>query len=121
MIPKFLQLRGVTAVNRHEMIARVRDAILDGGGYITDFHLFSNAAICINFEVSAGNVGGFYTSLVGTGLGLDRESRDLLADCGRQSAVLGEKAGAADVMGTLNIAFIHDEPDLRIEVLPIPG
>lgn len=121
MMPKFLQLKGVTKVNRHEMISRVRGGILEGGGYIIDFHMFSNAAICINFEVSVGSIGGGYTSLVSTGLGLDRESRDLLAGCSPASAGLGERAQAAEVMGTLNITFIHDEPDLRMEVPPIPG
>jgi len=121
MIPKFLQLKGVTRVNRHEMIYRVKEAILSGGGYILDFHMFSNAAICINFEVSAGNLGGFYASLAATGLRLDQESRGLLEGCSQQLSGLGEKAKAADVMGTLNIAFIHNEPDLRIEVPPIPG
>ena len=121
MIPNFLQLKGVTKVTRHEMISGVREAILEGGGYILDFHMFSNAAICINFEVSVGSIGNFYTSLVSTGLGLDRESRDLLAGCSQELGELGEGAKAADVMGTLNITFIHNEPDLRIEVPPIPG
>jgi hypothetical protein len=121
MIPRFLQLKGVTRVGRHEMISRVRDAILQGGGYILDFHMFSNAAICINFEVALSDVGKFYTSLAATGLRLDHESHDLLAGCSRRLGGLGEAAKAADVMGTLNITFIHDEPDLRIEVPPIPG
>ncbi len=71
MIPRFLQLKGVTRVARHEMISRVRDAILEGGGYIIDFHMFSNAAICINFEVAVGDVGNFYTALAASGLRLD--------------------------------------------------
>ena len=108
-------------MSRHEMISRVREAILEGGGYILDFHMFSNAAICINFEVAAGDVGKFYTSLAATGLRLDQESHELLAGCSQESAGLGEAAKAADVSGTLNITFIHDEPDLRIEVPPIPG
>ncbi|CAN5233223.1 hypothetical protein BH20ACI2_BH20ACI2_00370 [soil metagenome] len=47
MITEFLQLKGVTRVDRLEMISRVRDAILQGGGYILDFHMFSNAAIVL--------------------------------------------------------------------------
>lgn len=120
MIPKFLQLKGVTKVNRHEMISRIREAILEGGGYITDFHLFSNAAISINFEVSVGHIGDFYTSLAFTGLGLDQESHDLLAGCAQVSEGLGERAKAAELMGTLNIIFVHNEPDLRIEIPPVP-
>lgn len=121
MIPLFFQLHGVTKADRHEMIYRVKDAILSGGGYILDFHMFSNKAICINFEVPAGNIEKFYSSLMGTGLQLYKESHDLLADSCKQLEQLGGKSKAADVAGTLQITFIHNEPDLRIECPPIPG
>ena len=103
------------------MISRVREAILEGGGYILDLHMFSNAAICINFAVAVGDIGKFYTSLAATGLRLDQESHDLLEGSSQRLGELGEAAKAAEVMGALNIAFIHDEPDLRIELPPIPG
>lgn len=121
MVPKFLQLSAVTRVNRQEMISRVKEAILHGGGYILDFHLFSNTAICINFEVSVGNIENLYSSLTKTGLHLSQESHDLLADyCGRPEEP-GEDSKATDVAGTLQITFIHNEPDLRIECPPVPG
>lgn len=120
MIPRFLQLHGITRVNRQEMISRVKEAILQGGGYITDFRMFSNTAICINFEVSVGNIEKLYSSLKREAF-LNQESHDLLAGCCNQLAQLGERAKATDVMGTLEITFIHNEPDLRIEVPPIPG
>ena len=120
MIPKFLQLHGVTRVNRQEMITRVKEAILQGGAYITDFHMFSNRAICINFEVSVGNIEKLYSSLRRQAF-LNQESHDLLADCCDRLAQFGERAKAADVVGTLEITFIHNEPDLRIEVPSIPG
>lgn len=121
MIPNFLRLNGVTRIDRHDMISRVKEAISKGGGYILDFHLFSNASICINFEVSAGNIEKLYASLTATGLRLNQESHDLLADFCDQSEQLGEKSKTADVAGTLQITFIHNEPDLRIECPPIPG
>jgi hypothetical protein len=101
------------------MIWRVKEAILHGGGYILDFHMFSNKAICINFEVSVGNIGRLYSSLKREAF-LTQESDDLLAGYRDQLGRL-EGAKAADVAGTLNITFIHNEPDLRIEVPPIPG
>jgi hypothetical protein len=121
MIPGFLQLNSMTNVNRHEMISLVKDALSKGGGYIIDFHMFSNAAICINFEISSGNIGDFYASLISTGLHLEKESCDLLADCSRQLKEDVEKAMASGVTGTLNITFIHNDPDLKIKVPPIPG
>jgi hypothetical protein len=121
MIPKFLRLNGVTRTDRHDMISRVKEAISKGGGSIFDFHMFSNASICINFEVSAGNIEKLYSALTATGLRLNQESRDLLADCCNQLEQLGKESKAADVAGTLQITFIHNEPDLRIECPPIPG
>ena len=121
MIPSFLQLSGVTRAGRHEMISRVREAILAGGGYVLDFHMFSNAAICINFEVPVGNIERLHSSLKETGLRLSRESHELLARLRDELDELDERAQAADAAGTLQITFIHDEPDLRIEVPPIPG
>jgi hypothetical protein len=117
MGPFFLQLHGMTRTDRHEMIDRVQEAIARAGGYILDFHLFSNIAICLHFEVSAGKIGAFHASLASTGLRLDPASRDLLEGCSRQA----EEAGAPEIAGTLSITFIHEEPDLRIEVPPIPG
>lgn len=121
MIPAFLQLSGATRANRHEMISLVGEAILAGGGFVLDFHMFSNASICINFEVPAAKVGKLHSSLKGTGLRLSQESQDLLASCGDGSHEPGARAASADIAGTLQITFIHDEPDLRIEVPPIPG
>ena len=40
-----------TRENRTEMIARVRDAFSAAGGWITDFHEFSNVSLCLNFEI----------------------------------------------------------------------
>lgn len=121
MIPTFLRLNGITRRDRHEMIARVKEAILKGGGFITDFHMFSNLSICLNFELPTGKIESFYAALKTTGLGLTEESHELLAEGSKRVEQLGEEAGASEVAGTLEITFIHDEPDLRIEVPPIPG
>jgi hypothetical protein len=43
------------------------------------------------------------------------------ACCLKQMEQLGEEARASEVTGTLEITFVHNEPDLRIEVPPIPG
>jgi hypothetical protein len=103
------------------MISRVKEAISTGGGYILDFHMFSNASICINFEVPVGNIEKLYSSLTETSLHLSPESHELLADCCKQLERPGREPKVIDVVGTLQITFIHNEPDLRIECPPIPG
>lgn len=120
-MPSFLRLSGVTRADRRETISLVTDAILRGGGYVLDFHMFSNAAICINFEVAAGEVESLRSALAATGLRLSEESRELPARRGGGSSEPDARAESGDIAGALHITFVHDEPDLRIEVPPIPG
>lgn len=122
MCPQFLRLNGLTRENRHHSISLLRDAIINSGGWITDFHLFSNAAICINFELPRRHAGKFYSTLKATGLRLSAESVTALEACRRVSEETGaEPVDETDLSGTLQVTFIHDDPDLRIEVPPIPG
>jgi hypothetical protein len=121
MVSSFLRLNAVTRRDRHEMISRVTEAVLKGGGFVVDFHMFSNRSICLNFEVAAGKLGRLNVALEETGLGLTEESRARLAEWGERAEQLSAEEGASEVTGTLEITFIHDEPDLRIAVPPIPG
>ena len=121
MAPCFLRLNGITRRDRHEMISRAKEAILQGGGFIVDFHLFSNLSICLNFELPAGRIRDLAAALRVADLGLTAESGALLADCCARAEQLQAEVGASEVTGTLEITFIHNEPDLRIVVPPIPG
>ncbi|HEY0377910.1 MAG TPA: hypothetical protein VGC87_13390 [Pyrinomonadaceae bacterium] len=49
------------------------------------------------------------------------ENRARLAEWGEQAEQLSAEEGASEVTGTLEMTFIHDKPDLHIEVPPIPG
>jgi len=103
------------------MISRVKEAIQKGSGYILDFHMFSNRSICLNFELPLGKIGKLRDELRATGLLLDDASLSVLDPCSRRAEQLSEKESASEVSGTLKISFIHNDPDLRIEVPPIPG
>lgn len=111
----FLRINGFTRENRHEMIWRVKNAVNEANGWITDFHQFSNVSLCINFEIEAGNVARLNESLRETNLILEEKSRQAFEE------VIAAGRKAARVFGTLQITFIHNEPDLRIECPPIPG
>jgi hypothetical protein len=121
MTQNFLRLNGITRRDRHEMISRVKEAILKGGGFILDFHMFSNLSICLNFEIAVGKIEKLHDALKATGLQLSRESGELLVGYSKRTEQLEAEAEASEVAGTLEITFIHNEPDLRIEVPPIPG
>lgn len=103
------------------MISRVKEAISKSGGFILDFQMFSNLSICLNFELAVGKIDRLSDALKATGMQLSEESHHLLANCCKGLEQLDEKTRASEVTGTLAITFIHNEPDLRIEVPPIPG
>lgn len=112
---QFLRLDGFTKVERTQMTARVSEAINQAGAWITDFHLYSNVLICINFEVANANLDRLATSLLQTGLHLSQRSLEQLRPANHST--LPEK----ERVGTLQITFIHNEPDLLREVPAVPG
>jgi hypothetical protein len=121
MTENFLRINGITRRDRHEMISRAKEAILRGGGFVVDFHMFSNLSICLNFEISTGKICDLFIALKSTELQLTEESHALLADYCRRAEQLSAEQRASEVAGTLEITFIHNEPDLRIAVPPVPG
>jgi hypothetical protein len=58
-----------------------------------------------------------------TGLRLSDASRVLMAECQQRYAegAREPQQQQAEITGALQITFIHHEPDLRLDVPPIPG
>jgi hypothetical protein len=112
---QFLQLSGFTKADRIQMTDRVSQAIHRAGAWITDFHLYSNLLICINFEVPIANLDKFAVSLQETGLHLSQESLEQLTPVNDSTLAGSER------VGTLQITFIHNEPDLLRAVPAVPG
>jgi hypothetical protein len=112
---RFLRLDGFTKAERIRMTARVSEAINQAGAWITDFHLYSNVLICINFEVPSANLDKLAASLTQTGLHLSQESLEQLMPA--NDSMLKQK----ELVGTLQITFVHNEPDLLREIPAVPG
>jgi len=91
------------------------------GAWVVDVKLFSNMSACFNFEVPRSHTAQLRGALAATGLHLSKESDEsfasLLEHCESDAGGWQEP----DIAGTLQITFIHNEPDLRIEVPQIPG
>ena len=119
MTPAFIRLAAVTRTNRIEIIERVREAFLAVGAWITDFHEFSNLSLCINFEVPSRKMSDLWAGLHSVGLEITQELQPTLANPSPPSSTT--EANDPDVTGTLQITFIHNDPDLIIPVPPIPG
>lgn len=97
------------------MTAQISDAINEAGAWITDFHQYSNLLLCINFQVPDSHRPQLASSLQATGLHLSQESLDQLMPA--PAATISEQ----DLTGTLQITFIHNDPDLNREVPAVPG
>lgn len=112
---KFLRLNATTKADRHLAIESVKEAIAYGGGWILDFKLFSNLSALISFELPQENLVTFQDALSKIGLQLNEASLQAIHDLADQ------QTAPAEISATLQITFIHNEPDLRIPVPMIPG
>lgn len=112
---KFLRLNGTTKNDRHQVIEAVKDAIAVNGGWILDFTQFSNLSICFRFELPREKVAMLGSALSEANLQLSESATLAIRE------LTGEEVGATDLLATLQITFVHDEPDLRIPVPMIPG
>jgi hypothetical protein len=112
---RFLRLDGFTRAERIGMTDRVSEAINQAGAWITDFHLYSNILICINFQIPIANLNRLAATLQETGLQLSQESLDQLIPA--HDSILKEQ----ELVGTLQITFVHNEPDLLRDLPAVPG
>ena len=103
-------LRGLTRVERLTALTRLEEAIGRADGWLLDFHLFSNLAAAFHLEIPPHRFPELLAALEEAGFSLDPPETGPSA---------GEEAGELAV--TLQITFLHDEPDLRREIPAIPG
>ena len=111
-----LSLMGVTRTERHKAIAGVGDAIATAGGWIVDHAMFSNAAIAIRFVMPSERLEELLHAIAAAGVWLDDVSL-----AGVRQAAGGSGNEGDEIRVSVNITFIHDEPDLLQVVPPIPG
>ena len=112
--PGILQLNGFTRMDRLKSVGLLRDAIDSGNGWIVGFNEYSNISICIQFEISAGYLPKVAASLRTADVTLNAKSEELLRG-------LEGEAASRSMDCTLQVLFVHNEPDLRRTVLAVPG
>jgi hypothetical protein len=108
-------LSAVTRRNRHEVMTEVNDAVVAAGGWVEGHTLFSNIATTFRTVLPEPAVSAFAAAVVQLGVHLDAESIDAIAAIGSAPRQATERSV------TLNVTFVHDEPDLRREVPMVPG
>lgn len=112
--PNLLHLNGFTRVERLKSVARLRESIVGSHGWVTDFHQFSNLSICLQFEIPIEHLPLLAESLLDAGVKFNSRSESVLYS-------LGPEMATGPIQCTLQVLFIHNEPDLRRKVLAVPG
>ncbi len=110
-----LAMNGVTSADRHEVTAAVDRVILGFEGWVVDHTLFSNIAITLRLSLPMGKLDDFRQRLGEAGVRLDDASPE------PAHSIAPDDDGEAEITVSLNITFIHDEPDLRRTVPAVPG
>lgn len=105
-----VMLTAVTRVERKAATSFVFDTVNRLGGWIDDVHMYSNLMNTIRMTLPAGAFGALIEALEEGGFSMSTP------------VGLGEVGDPqTERMATLQLTFIHDEPDLKREVPQVPG
>lgn len=107
---RILMLNAVTRRERKDATSFVFDTVNDLGGWIDDVQMYSNMMNTIRLTLAAGAYPALIAALREGGIAVDEPSEDL-----------SSPDPAAERMATLQLTFIHDEPDMKREVPAVPG
>lgn len=111
-----LRLSAISSRPRLELVGQLA-AVLNELGWVLESHPYSNIALAIDFEISAGNVPKLRPALVALPLAWSDSSLDALA--GIERTLLADRPG--DLQGSVHVTFVHAEPDLHLDIPAVPG
>jgi hypothetical protein len=120
MLAPPMQLTGSTTADRNAVTWAIKEAMGEVGAVLTEARMFSNMSTVFTFELRAEDVVRFGATLARTDLRLSDASVDVL-DALAARVTSGAFAPATELAGTLNVTFIHHDPDLSIDVPAVPG
>jgi hypothetical protein len=95
------RLSAVIRMERHAATRLVRRAVSDAGGWITDFHQFSDFAVALELEITAARLAELHVAIEATGMALSPPRAELPVPT----------PGQGEVRGALRIEFVHDGPN----------
>lgn len=114
-----LRLEAVTHGDRLTVTEALRSAIDDAGGWVVRFQRFSNRALTLMFEVDAEDIPSLCDAITAVHeLRVDAESQARMALAKQYAA---ELQGDQELTGSMFVTFVHDEPELKIDVPKVPG
>ncbi len=116
MKSRLCMFSGITNKDRHQVIADVSKAISSNGGWIVNHEMYSNIAVMIRFNIEPKELAGWREGICVAGVRLDPETIQTLED-----RINHETDRDEEVACSLNVTFIHNEPDVRQPIPAVPG
>ena len=101
------RINATTHRERSAVTKDVQDVLAACNGYVLDSHLYSNISTVLNIEIPASAIDALIKEL---------EALELRIKSERPRDVNDQV-----VRGTLQITFVHNDPDIRHEVPMVPG
>lgn len=112
---QFLSMSAVTTVARFKAIADIQDAIMGVGGWVVDHTMYSNKSLALRFSLPHQNIDRLGRGLANAGVHLDGDSVSKIRNVPASTTREGE------ITVSINVTFVHDDPDLTLAIPAIPG
>ncbi|MDQ3080120.1 MAG: hypothetical protein M3R03_09010 [Pseudomonadota bacterium] len=110
-----VRLNAFSRLERQGVINSTTEALQKVGGWVEDVQFFSNVSVNLQCAITASAVPLLSVELNRLRIGLGRDETDLLDHAAAKLFADQELAFS------LQITFMHKEPDLRRQVPSIPG
>lgn len=110
-----LAFQAITSKDRHLVGRQIQDALTLAGGWVDDARFYSNKMTTIRFTLIGRDVAVFLGKLQQDGLKVEEVSRP------GNAIAPAAGAGDAEISGSIQITFLHDEPDLKQVIPAVPG
>lgn len=120
-IPRFLRLNAITRAPRGEVLLALDEALSRAGTWVLQHNLYSNISVALVVTLEAGSLPELARELGALPLSLYQESRAALEQASAAAAELPEAQREQELHATIEVLFVHDDPDLRHEVPSVPG
>ena len=111
-----IKLSAVTSHSRFGIVAELTSTLNELGS-VLDSHQFSNLALALHFEISPRNASKLRPALLSLPMSLSNSSLEALTAF--ENAPFEDLP--PEITGSLNITFVHNEPDFHMHIPAVPG
>jgi hypothetical protein len=105
-------LSAITDRERNSVTTIVFDCISNLGGWVNDVRMYSNIMTNVSFTLAENKIQPFLDALA---------TNDLHARLERDDKNISSSPRAIERNGSIQITFVHNEPDLKRHVPAVPG